>query len=456
MAKKLWGARFKKDTDKDFEEFSKSIQYDYKLAQYDIYHSIIHVNALVDSSILTKDEGSRLISVLRQILREIEEGEFKPDLECEDIHSDIQNRVEKKAPKLAAKLHTLRSRNDQIVFDEKVYCLNEVEELGKLLTHTFDAIIGKASQYEKNFFLGYTHTRRAQVIFFNDYILAYAHMFKRDYRRLQCFIENLGVSIGSGALAGSSLNAKHYQKVVFSALVKKHLAELENAVDNVSSRDFIIELLNTLAILQMHLSRLAEDMIMYSGKEFEFLELPEEFCTGSSLMPHKKNPDFLELVRGYSGIIYGNLMAILTTMKGLPLTYNRDMQLDKTPLFSSVEIVKKELKIMAEFIKGITLKEKNIAKALEDECLYATEIAEFLVTEKNIPFSQAHDAVGRLIRYAQEKELKIQNMQDSVLKTFHPDLDSGALRLIMNPEHATSSKRSILRKVPKIKNNKLR
>ncbi|MBU1121562.1 MAG: argininosuccinate lyase [Candidatus Omnitrophota bacterium] len=449
MAKKLWGGRFKKKIDKDFEEFSKSIQYDYKLAEYDIYHSIIHVNALVDSAILTKKEGQRLIFSLGQILREIEKGTFTPDLECEDIHSDIQSRVEKKVGKLAAKLHTLRSRNDQVVFDEKFYCLNEVELLGKLLGDVFDAIVSKAKQYEKNFFLGYTHTRRAQVIFFSDYILAYAYMFKRDYRRFQCFLKNLEVVIGAGALAGSALNSKHYQKAIFSALVKKNLAELNSSVDNVSSRDFIIELLSMLSILQMHLSRLTEDMILYSGKEFDFLRLPEEFCTGSSLMPHKKNPDFLELVRGYTGMVYGNLVAVLTMMKGLPLTYNRDMQLDKEPLFSSVEVLKNELKIMAKFIKGVTLNEENIAKALEDDSLYATEIAEFLVISKGVAFSDAHTVVGKLVRYSEDKKIRVKDMKDSLLKTFYPGLSLKALKSIMNPEYATSSKKSVVRKMPK-------
>lgn len=454
--KKLWGGRFKKKTDNDFEDFSRSIQYDYKLAEYDICHSIIHVNALAEAAVLTKEEGSKLSSALRQILGEIRKGDFKPDLSCEDIHSAIHCKVEKLTGKLAAKLHTLRSRNDQIVFDEKIYCLDEAKALCRLAAFVFDAIVDKAKQYEKTFFPGYTHMRRAQVIFFSDYILAYAYMLKRDYNRLECFADNLGVSIGAGALAGSPLDARHYQKAVSSALVKRELAELNNAVDNVSSRDFIIELLSALAILQTHLSRLAEDMILYSAREFNFLRLPEEFCTGSSLMPHKKNPDFLELVRGSSGIVYGNLMAVLTTMKGLPLSYNRDMQLDKTPLFSSVEVLKQELKIMAKFIKAITLNEEAVNKVLEDESLYATEIAEFLVIEKNAAFSDAHNAVGKLIRYAEDKKIKIMNMPDSVLKTFHPALNSKALRLIIDPAAAVSSRKSVSRKIPVLKNSRVR
>jgi argininosuccinate lyase len=455
MAKKLWGGRFKKKIDKDFEEFSKSIQYDYKLAEYDIYHSIIHVNALVDAGVLLKKDGNKLISALRQILHDIEKRKFVPDAECEDIHSDIQNRVEKKAGKLALKLHTLRSRNDQIVFDEKIYCSKEFVAVSKLLNDLFDAIVIKSKNYANAYFIGYTHLQRAQVICFSDYLLAYAQMFKRDHKRLSSFLENLDISIGAGAIAGSSLSSKHYQKVVFSALVKREFEELTNAVDNVSNRDFVIEFLSVLSIIQMHLSRLAEDFILYSTKEFNFLDLPEEFCTGSSLMPHKKNPDFLELVKGKTGSVYGNLMSILTTMKGLPLAYNRDMQLDKEPLFSSVETIKKELKIMAKFIKGVALKKENIDKALKDENLYATEIAEYLVMEKEVAFSQAHDIVGKLIRYSEDNKLKIKEMDQDLLKKFHPGLEIKALKKVMTPDHAVSSKKSVLRKIPKIKNNKI-
>lgn len=451
MAKKLWGGRFRKETNKEFENFSRSIHYDYKLAKYDIYHSIIHVAALMNSGILSKKEGSKLMAVLRHILREIDRGRFKPDLECEDIHSDIQNRVDKKAGKLAQKLHALRSRNDQIVFDAKLYCLDQAAALQAYLKGVFEEIVSKAKTYENTFFPGYTHLQRAQVILFSDYILAYAEMFARDYKRLTNFMATLNVSIGAGALAGSSLNSKHYQQAVFPAGVKKHFADLTNAVDNVSNRDFVVELLSILSLIQMHLSRLAEDLILYSTKEFDFVDLPEEFCTGSSLMPHKKNPDFLELVKGYTGRIYGNLTAVLTTMKGLALAYNRDMQLDKEPLFSSVEILSEELKIMTKVIRGVKLKKHNINQVLQDESLYATEITEFLVTKKGAAFAEAHAGVGRLIRYAEDNKQKIKDMEDDLLMTFHPQLRHKILKEIMRPEHAAAVKMSVTRKIPKLK-----
>ena len=217
---------------------------------------------------------------------------------------------------------------------------------------------------------------------------------------------------------------------------------VRNSLDNVASRDFIVEFLSILSTIQMHLSRMSEDFILFSTKEFSFFDLPEEYCTGSSLMPHKKNPDFLELVRGNTGRVYGNLMAILTTMKGLPLTYNRDMQLDKEPLFSSTEIVKDELKIMAEVINGMKLNEKRINQVLEDQELYATELVEFLVY-KGVAFSEAHNVIGKLIRYSQDNNVKIKDMPDKVLKSFSVQLKHKDVIKIMNPAYAVSTKKSL-------------
>ncbi|MDD5746635.1 MAG: argininosuccinate lyase, partial [Candidatus Omnitrophica bacterium] len=394
MAKKLWGGRFKKAMDSEFERFSKSIHYDYKLARIDVFHSIIHTQVLNGSGIITKPETAKILRALAEILREIDKGTFKPDPESEDIHTDIHNRLEKKIGKLALKVHTMRSRNDQIVFNEKFYCLDEALNLKKLLGGILDGFLFLMKKYDKQPFIGYTHTQRAQVILFSDYIIAFGHMIVRDYNRVDRFYDSLVPYIGAGALAGSSLDCRDYGKAIddFSRMVNtKHCKPraVENSLDNVSDRDFLAEFLGIISIIQMHLSRLCEDLILYSTQEFNYIDLPEEFCTGSSLMPHKKNPDFLELVRGYTGRIYGNQIALLTTMKGLPMTYNRDMQLDKEPLFSSVEVIKDELSIMARFLKGITLQTAVIEKALRDEKLYATELAEFLVL-RGTAFKDAH------------------------------------------------------------------
>lgn len=449
MVKKMWGGRFKKKINEDFFQFQKSIHYDYKLAEYDIYHSIIHVMALGKAGLLSAPEVEKLTSILEGISKEVKEGNFKPNINSEDIHTDIQNRVEKKAPKLARKLHTLRSRNDQIVFDEKWYCYREgVYVLGLLNTILF-SLNHFGNKYKKNFIPGYTHTQRAQVVSFLSYTGAFFCMFERDFERVDNFLKRSSIYVGSGALAGSAIPKAAYSQAIRSffdttkAQMKRSKSDtVRNSLDNVSSRDFVVEFLSILSMIQMHLSRMAEDFILYSTKEFGFFDLPEEFCTGSSLMPHKKNPDFLELVRGTTGKIYGNLISVLTTMKGLPLTYNRDMQLDKEALFSSVETIEDELEIMAELIERIKLNEDRIHRVLEDEELYATELVEFLVYE-GVAFAQAHEVVGKLVRYSQDKKVKIKTLPDKILKSFNRKLSHDAVNKIMNPEHAVSSKKSL-------------
>ncbi|MDD5155423.1 MAG: argininosuccinate lyase [Candidatus Omnitrophica bacterium] len=407
MAKKLWGGRFKKKIDKEFFEFQKSIQYDYKLAKYDIYHSMIHIIALKKAHIISANESERLYSALKGILEKIKNGTFKPSLYSEDIHTEIQNGVEKKIGSLALKLHTLRSRNDQIAFDERFYCKVEARNIENFLSAVISSLESLGNHYKKYSIIGYTHTQRAQRIYFKHYLQTFQFMLTRDKEKLSNFERSLVIYIGAGALKGTSLNRNYYNKAIndflkFHPVLSKEVKFSENPLDNVSDRDFIIELLTILSTLQMHLSRLAEDFILYSTKEFNFFSLPEEFCTGSSLMPHKKNPDFLELIRGYTGRVYGNLIALLTTMKGLPLTYNRDMQLDKEPLFSSVDIIKEELKILPKFIKKIRLNEDTIEKSLQEGNLYATEIAEQYV-RKGTPFKKAHDIVGKAIRQSEKK-----------------------------------------------------
>ncbi len=448
MAKKMWGGRFKKEIDRDFFLFQKSIQYDHKLAEYDVYHSIIHTLALVYTGVLTAEEGRLLHSALKSILAQIRQGKFKYNPASEDIHTEIQNRLEKNAGPVALKIHAFRSRNDQVAFDERYYCLAQGGRLFRLILDLRKSLIGLAQEYQDNFFIGYTHTQRAQIIKFSDYLLGYMEMFISDSERLFNYLENLRVYIGSGALAGSYIKKEDYARAIkecadkiFADLPQK-ISSGHSSLNNVSNRDFVIELLSLVSILQMHLSRMAEDFILYSTQEFNYFDLPEEFCTGSSLMPHKKNPDFLELVRGNTGRIYGNLVAVLTMMKALPLTYNRDMQLDKEPLFSSLEIIIDELRILSAFIPKIKLNEKVVNKALEDESLYATEIAEYLVN-KGVPFRKAHAVVGNLIRYCQDNNIRIKNMTDDPLKNFSQYLRSAEINKIIQPGYVVNLKRSL-------------
>ncbi len=448
MAEKLWGGRFKKQLDNEFFLFQKSIQYDYKLAMYDIYHSMIHIGALVYTKVLKAEEAYKLEVELLAILKEVKEGRFKYDPLSEDIHTEIQNRLEKKHKATALKMHSFRSRNDQVVFDEKYYCIHQGMEISRLLAGVFASFCGLAAENKEVFFVGYTHTRRAQVIKFTNYILSFVRMLERDLKRIEHFCNDTEICLGAGALAGSFIKKEDYDRAI-REFVKKYSRDFpfkisltKNSLDNVSSRDFILEFLSILAILQNHLSRLAEDFILYSTKEFNYLDLPEEFCTGSSHMPHKKNPDFLELVRGYSGRVSGNLFSILTTMKGLPLTYNRDMQLDKEPLFSSVEIIKSELSILARFVRGIKINTAEVDKALEDESLYATELAEHLVG-KGMAFKTAHEVIGKLIRYSEEKKIKLTDIVDEILRDFSPHLKEKEIKKIFNPEFAVKTKRSV-------------
>lgn len=455
MEKKLWGGRFKKKQDKEFEKFSRSIHFDSRLARYDIYHSLIHTIALGNAGVLSSREMEKILLGLLEIMEEINKGKFKPSRTAEDIHTEIQNQLFRKIGDLAYKLHTFRSRNEQIVFDEKFFCINEGVTILRLLVSLMESLWIFAEKYKKEPFLGYTHTQRAQVIYFYEYPMAYYSMFSRDCQRIDNFLRRMVIYVGSGALAGSPIKPGAYKKAL-SEFVKKFnidylkIKVVENSLDNVSSRDFLIEFLSFLAIIQTNLSRLAEDFILYSTSEFNFFMLPEEFSTGSSLMPQKMNPDFLELVRGYSGFLYGALVSLFTVLKGLPLTYNRDMQLDKEPLFSSVDVVKKELELFSEFVRRVELNKEAIRRALEDESLYATELAFYLV-EKGQDFRTAHNIAGRLIRHSKETGVKIKDMSSEILKSFSPELENKVVKKIINPQFALKFKKLNPRKIPDFK-----
>jgi len=448
---KLWGGRFSKKTDPLTEEFTKSIHFDYKLAEYDCLGSLTHIDILKHANLLTSREYQILEQGLWRILNRIIAKTLIFDPKFEDIHSYIQHLLEndKKVGKVALKLHTCRSRNDQVVFDSKVYCLENIFETRELILSVQKSILTLALT-KKNAALqipGYTHLQRAMPINLSDHLFAYEDMLKKDFRRLENIQQNLELSMGAGALAGTIINSHNYNVAVKKVIKERNIKILKpttNPVYTVSDRDFVIETLSALAITGMHLSRLAEDFILWSTKEFNYIEIDESFCTGSSLMPQKKNPDVLELIRGYTGRLYGNLVNVLVMMKGLPLTYNRDMQHDKEPLFDSFEIVQKELKILAKLLLNVKFNKKNIAAQLEDETLYATDIADVLV-QKGIAFKDAHTIVGRLIRYKLEKDKNLRAMTAEELKTFHPLLTPALLKKIIDPKRSVESKKSIKR-----------
>ncbi len=442
MKSKLWGGRFSKATHKLVEEFTKSIHFDHKLARYDCIGSLAHIDVLKKAGLLSAGEHKEIQKVLNRILHEIENGTFRIDRSFEDIHSYIQHLVETKAGKAGLKLHTCRSRNDQVAFDVKLYCLINLLETDEALKGLRAVLLKLSGENAALYMPGYTHLQHAMPVSAGDHLSAYEQMLERDSRRLKHASFNFSLTMGAGALAGTPIDSKNY--------TTSDVDPISNSIDAVSDRDFVIEILSALAIIGMHLSRLAEDMILWSTKEFDFIDIDDAFCTGSSLMPQKKNPDVLELVRGYTGRLYGNLVNVLVMMKGLPLSYNRDMQHDKEPLFDSFEIVQKELAVLAELFKNVRFKEENIKKQLQDEALYATDISDHLVQQGRVPFKEAHTIVGQLIRHKYKTGIELKAMSDTELKKFHKSLNSRIINKIIDPKASVESKKSIRRTRKKI------
>ena len=437
MAKKLWGGRFSKKTDPLVEEFTKSIQYDYVLAECDLIGSICHVEILKKAKILKGVEAAKLTKALNSILKSVKTGTFKLDMNSEDIHTNIQNILYGKVGDLALKLHTARSRNDQVVFATKLCAKAKVNEIKSDIARLVSAIELTSGKNKDVIIPGMTHMQHAQPVYLKDHLMAYAHMLYKDGMRLDCIADNIHLTMGAGALAGTPIDAKHYN-------VKGMVEPTENSLYSVSDRDFVMEILSALSITGTHLSRLAEDLIIWSTKEFDFIEIDESYCTGSSLMPQKKNPDALELIRGYAGRLYGNLISVLTMMKGLPLTYNRDMQLDKEPLFGSLDIISKELNIMAGIIKTLKLNKDKIEVQLDDEALYATDLVYYLVG-KGIAFKTAHTIIGKLIKYTIDNGIEVKTMTQHELNAFSDRLVKKEIVKLFNPLVSVKSKKSIKR-----------
>ncbi len=436
---KLWGGRFRKKTDPIVEMFTKSIHYDHKLAQYDVLGSIAHAKMLGKCNIITKHEASALVKGLEGILKDIEAGRFEFDWDCEDIHTNIQNELQMRIGKIAKKLHTARSRNDQVSLDLRMYCRDSIITLVHEITDLQKSLLKFSKQNREIIIPGYTHLQRAQPVLLAHHILAYMEMFQRDRQRI--YSTHTGVwhnfPLGSCALAGTSLPIDRE----YTARLLNFTGVSRNSIDSVSDRDFAIEFLSGMAILAMHLSRLSEDLILWSTSEFAFIDIDESFCTGSSIMPHKKNPDVLELIRGNTGRIYGNLISVLVMMKGLPLSYNRDMQHDKEPLFDSVERVKGSLGVMIRLIQGnIKVNKERLKGLFDDESLFATDMAEYLVN-KGMAFQEAHETVGKLIAYCIRGNKKVSDLSLTQLKTFSKKFDKDIYKLL-NPDQSVRSKTS--------------
>ncbi len=440
---KLWGGRFQKKTNKLVEEFTNSLRFDQKLARYDCLGSLLHIKVLRKAGLINSKEFAQLQKGLTSIKDSIENGSFfkKIDLGFEDIHSYIQTVLEQKAGKAALKLHTCRSRNDQVSLATKLYCLEESKILIENL-HKLDSSLQQLAEANNALIIpGFTHLQHAIPVRIYDYFFAYHQMFLRDKKRIEQTLSNIHPTLGSGALAGTMIESDCYHQAIEN-LSHVKITSPQSALDTVSDRDFVIDLLHALSIIGLHLSRLAEDLILWCTKEFDFIDIDESFCTGSSLMPQKKNPDVLELVRGYTGRLYGNYQSVMVMMKGLPLSYNRDMQHDKEPLFDSIEIVQKELAVMAALLQNITFKRDKIEIQLDDETLYATDMADHLV-KKGMEFKKAHHIIGELVQYKIQSGQKIVDMDNQELSKVHPLLKAPELKKIIDPKHSVDSKKSV-------------
>ncbi|MBT1280097.1 argininosuccinate lyase [Thermoanaerobacter sp. CM-CNRG TB177] len=408
---KLWGGRFKSETDKLMEEFNSSISFDIRLLKHDILGSIAHAKGLYKAGVLTEEELNLIEKGLKEILDEINVGEVPND---EDVHSYVERLLTEKIGNTGRKLHTGRSRNDQIATDERLYLRDEINKIKEDLNKLIDTLKEMAETYKKVIMPGYTHLQRAQPVTFGHYLLAYVEMFKRDLSRLEDMVKRVNVMpLGSGALAGTTFDID--RKYVASLLGFDDITL--NSMDGVSDRDFVIEFLSFASITMMHLSRFCEELILWSTKEFDFIEMDDRFSTGSSMMPQKKNPDAAELIRGKTGRVYGDLITILTVMKGLPLAYNKDMQEDKEALFDGIDTLKMSLKVFIEVIKTIKVKTDKMEKAAKYGYMNATDFADYLV-QKGIPFRTAHEIAGKVVLYALERNLAIEDLSLEELKKF--------------------------------------
>lgn len=423
---KAWGGRFKGKTEPLMERFSASIGFDWVLYEYDLEGSQAHAEMLHKIGILSEKEKEIIVGALEEMKREIREGEFTFSSALEDIHMHVEARLIEKTGEIGKKLHTGRSRNDQVALDTRMFLKKELGEIEALLLGLLRAFVERAEAEKRTIMPGYTHMQRAQVVTLAHHLLAYYSMLKRDLMRIQGTAKAVDVlPLGCGALAGSTIPLDREfvgERLHFSAISG-------NSMDTVADRDFVLESIYSVAMIMTHLSRLAEDLIIFSTEEFGFVSLPDELCTGSSLMPHKKNPDSLELIRGKTSRVIGDLFSLFTLLKGLPLTYNRDLQEDKEPLFHAVGTAKDALSIMELCIRNMGVNKTRMEKAVHDSFMPAVEMAEYL-TLKGIPFRRAHVIVGKLVRDCEDKGKKLGEVTLEELRTYSEVFDTDILDLI--------------------------
>ena len=406
MSEKMWSGRFTLPTDKFVEEFNASIHFDNRFYKYDIKGSMVHAKMLAKQGIISETDRDDIVKGLEQVLSEIESGNFQWKTEDEDIHMAVEKRLTELVGDAGKRLHTARSRNDQVAVDFRMYLRAEIVEVQALIAELLKTLVKKAEANRETMMPGFTHLQTAQPVLFAHWLMAYFQMLKRDFSRFADCAERLNYCpLGAGALAGTTFPIdRHY-----TANELGFAGPTENSLDSVSDRDFAIEFLSACAICQMHLSRFSEELIIYSTSEFSFIELSDDFCTGSSIMPQKKNPDMPELIRGKTGRIYGSLVSLLTTMKGLPLAYNKDMQEDKEPVFDAGDTIKASLKIFSPMVEKMTLRAEKMEKSAGAGYSTATDLADYLV-RKGVPFRQSHHIVGSAVAYAIQKGVDLSEL----------------------------------------------
>lgn len=430
--------RFTKPAAEIAKRYSESISFDWRLYRHDIAGSNAHVAALAEARIVTADERDKINSGLREIELEIENGKFKWDESLEDVHMNIEAALTKRVGIAGAKLHTARSRNDQIALDLRLYVKEEIAEVLSRLRNLQAALLNLAEQHVDLVMPGYTHLQRAQPIFFAHYLLAQIEAFERDADRLRdCFKRTDVLPLGSGALAGSTIVLD--RKLIARELGFAHVSQ--NSLDAVGDRDFVCEFLFCLGLVGMHLSRWSEDLILWSTSEFDFLEFSDAFSTGSSLMPQKKNPDMAELTRGKTGRLYGNLLSILTTMKGLPSSYNRDLQEDKEALFDSADTVRAALEIFSAMLPELKINRKRMEAAANDPSLLATDLAEYLV-KKELPFREAHEIVGQLVAHSGATQTQLHQIPLTEMRKISPLFDADVVQ-VFDVRRSLSQRRAV-------------
>ncbi len=403
---KAWSGRFQKDTGALMDDFHSSIGFDCRLAEEDIQGSIAHANMLGDCNIIKRSEADTIIIGLKKILEKIKNGQIEWDVKAEDIHMNVEKLLIQEIGELGKKLHTARSRNDQVALDARLYVRKEIAGIQNLLQELLKVLLEMAEREQATILPGYTHLQRAQPILLGHHLLAYFEMFKRDFERASDCLKRVNVMpLGAGALAGTGFETNRHQ--IAEELGFQGVAS--NSLDAVSDRDFVAEFIFAISLSMMHLSRFSEELVLWSSMEFGFVEMDDAYSTGSSIMPQKKNPDVVELVRGKTGRVYGDLIGILTMLKGLPLAYNKDMQEDKEALFDAVDTLKGCIGIFIPMLQTLVFKRAKMLDATKDGYLNATDLADYLVA-KGLPFRSAHSVAGKLVHYCIEKQKRLEDL----------------------------------------------